>query len=136
MATHADAELILKLYDLRRESVMREARSWFISWWPGSADEAKAIAATMTRQDNAWLRQATSYWEMAFSIANTGAIDAELFARNSGEGIIFALKCQQLAKTFPEVWTRRMAEAETFIAANATATRKAEVMAKRFGWAT
>ena len=134
MATHADAELILKLYDLRREEQCRKGRAWFISWNPASADEAKTVATDMSRQDNAWLRQVTSYWEMASSLANTGAIDAELFARNCGEGIIFALKCKHLGEKFPEVWKRRMPETDTFLAGNATAQKKAEMIKQRFGW--
>ncbi len=134
MATHADADLILRLYDLRRESVMRKGREWFIGWWPVSAEEAKAVNGVMTRQDNAWLRQVTSYWEMAFSIANTGAIDGELFAMNSGEGVIFTTKCQALGKAFGEAWPRRMPEGEAWIAKSAISQRKQGVFIKRFGW--
>ena len=88
----------------------------------------------MSRQDNAWVRQATSYWEMAFSLVNTGAVDETLFAKNCGEGLIFAVKCQSLKERFPEVWTRTMAEAEAFIARNAVAQQKAETFKKRFGF--
>jgi hypothetical protein len=132
MATTEDAELILKLYDLRREAVCREARKFFVQWNPGSGEEAKAVATDFTRPDNAYIRQATTYWEMAFSIANTGAVDEELFAKNCGEGILMAMKCQHLAKKFPGAWTRTMAEAEAFIAKNAVAKQKAEMFQKRF----
>lgn len=134
MATTADAQLILSLYDLRRESVCREARAFFISWKPTSAEEVRVTATDMSRQDNAWVRQATSYWEMAFSLVNTGAVDETLFAKNCGEGLIFAVKCQSLKERFPEVWTRTMAEAEAFIARNAVAQQKAETFKKRFGF--
>jgi len=134
MATHADADLILKLYDLRREEVCRAARKFFISWNPVSEHEAKQVHGDMSRQDNAYLRQATSYWEMAFSIANCKAIDTDLFSKNCGEGLIFALKCQHLAKKFPGAWTRTMAEAEAFIAGNAVAQKRCEMIKTRFGW--
>jgi hypothetical protein len=134
MATTADAELILKLYDLRRETVCREARKFFIGWTAKDADDAKNIGTNFSLQENAYVRQATTYWEMAFSIVNTGAIDDELFAKNCGEGIIFALKCQHLAKKFPGAWTRTMAEAEAFIAKNPIAKQKSEMIAKRYGW--
>lgn len=132
MATTADAELIIKLYDLRREPVCREARKFFLGWQPTTVDEVKAILNDGARQENAYIRQATTYWEMAFSIVNTGAIDEELFAKNCGEGILMAVKCQHLAKKFPGVWTRTMAETEAFIAHHAVAKSKAEMMAKRF----
>jgi hypothetical protein len=134
MATTADAELILKLYDLRRESVCREARKFFVGWAPKDADEAKNIGTNFVLQENAYVRQVSTYWEMAFSIVNTGAIDEELFAKNCGEGIICVLKCQHLAKKFPGAWTRTMAEGEAFIAKNAMAKQKAEAIAKRMGF--
>jgi hypothetical protein len=132
MATTADAELILKLYDLRREGVCRLARAYFISWKPASAEEILAVINDGTKAENAYVRQVTTYWEMAFSLVNTGAIDEELFAKNCGEGILCAMKCQHLAKKFPGTWTRTMAEAEAFINANAAAKARAEMMAKRF----
>ena len=132
MATHADADLILKLYDLRREPVCRAARTFFMQWEPTTEHEVKQVVSDHKRQDNAFVRQATTYWEMAFSLANTGAIDSELFAKNCGEGIIFALKCQHLAKKFPGAWSRSMAEAEAFIAKQPIAQKKAEVFRARF----
>ncbi len=132
MATTVDADLILKLYDLRREAVCRKAREFFAGWMPGNADEAKTVGSVFGRQDNAYVRQATTYWEMAFSIVNTGAIDEELFAKNCGEGILFAVKCQCLKQTFPDSWTRTMAEAEAFMAKNEAARKKAEMFRARF----
>ena len=69
---------------------------------------------------------------MAFSLANSGALDGELLAKNSGEGVLFAVKCQVLKKRFPEAWTRSMPEAEAFIAASAIAQQKMAIMQKRF----
>jgi hypothetical protein len=134
MATTADAELILKLYDLRRESVCRTARSFFAGWMPAVASEVKTVHNGIGRDDNAYVRQVTTYWEMAFSIANTGAIDEELFAKNCGEGVLFAIKCQWLKLTFADSWTRTMPEAEAFIAKNDIAKKKAEIMRTRFTW--
>jgi len=132
MATHADAELILKLYDLRRESVCRQARAWFGGWKPENAADVAAAHNDGSRQDNAWLRQATTYWEMAFSLANHGCIDADLFAKNCGEGVLYCVKCQHLKAKFPNVFTRSMPEAEAFIAKSAIAQKKAEIMKARF----
>lgn len=131
MATHADAQLILKLYDLRRETVCREARAWFAGWKPVDAEEVKQIAGGANKQLNAYLRQSTSYWEMAFSLVNTGAVDETLFAKNSGEGVWFAVKCQHLKAQFPDAWNRTMPEAEALIARSAIAQQKAEMFRKR-----
>ncbi len=132
MATAADADLILRLYDLRREAVCRDARKFFTTWKPKDEAEVQAALGDFSRQDNAFIRQATSYWEMAFSIVNSGAVDQDLFARNCGEGLIFCMKCQHLAKQFPGVWTRTMAEAELFISRSPLAAKKAEMFRARF----
>ena len=45
LATPADAEIILKLYELRTEAVMREARAWITGeFWPTTAEEFFAVA--------------------------------------------------------------------------------------------
>src|SRR5688500_8020910 len=126
MATHADAELILRLYDLRRETVCREARKWFSGWKPANDADVKRVHDDGTLPENAYLRQSTTYWEMAFSLANHGCVDAALFAKNCGEGILFCVKCQHLRGRFPNAFTRTMAEAEAFIAGNPIAQKKAE----------
>ena len=131
MATHADAQLILQLYELRREAVCREARSFFASWKPADVEEVKAVASGADRTNNAYLRQSTSYWEMAFSLVNSGAVDEALFAKNCGEGILYAVKCQSLKQRFPDAWNRTMPEAEAFIARNPVAQQKAEMFRKR-----
>jgi hypothetical protein len=131
MATHADAELVLKLYDLRREEVCRKARQFFAGWQPASDADVTSVCNDGAKQENAYFRQATSYWEMAFSIANSGAIDDELFAKNCGEGIFYALKCAHLRAKFPKSFTRVMTEAEAFISENATAQKKAEMFKAR-----
>ena len=132
MATHSDADIILRLYDLRREAVMRKAREWFIGWFPGAPEEARSACSGAGRQDNAYVRQVSTFWEMAFSLANSGAVDADLFAKNCGEGLLLCAKCQWLKGKFPDAWTRGMPEAEAFIAGNAIAQKKSEMMKARF----
>jgi hypothetical protein len=134
MATVQDADLILKLYDLRREGVCRQARAFFAGWNPTNAEDVKKACSDMKWTENAYVRQSTSYWEMAFSIANEGAVNETLFAKNCGEGLIFAIKCQWLKAKFPDVWTRTMPEAEAFIAKNEIAKKKAEMFRSRFVW--
>jgi hypothetical protein len=133
MATIADAQFILQLYDLRREHVCREARAFFAGWKPTTAAEVAEVVEGRNATNNAYLRQSTSYWEMAFSIANSGAVDEVLFAKNSGEGVLFAVKCQWLKAKFPEQSSRSMPEAEAFIARSALAAAKAEMFRKRLG---
>ena len=87
MATAVDsANLILKLYELRRESVMREARNFFMmSFNPESVEE---YMAGMMGPNSAHIRMVVSYWEMACSFVTSGAIDQELFESSAGEHIM------------------------------------------------
>jgi hypothetical protein len=88
--THADAELILKLYDLRRESELRKARAWYIGqFWPQSTEEIIAVIRAMNTQENAWLRQVGGYWGMAASFVSHGVLNEELFLEPSFSGEMF-----------------------------------------------
>lgn len=84
-ATHQDAELILKLYDLRRETVMRQARSFIAGFYPQSADDVVQLINASGTQENAYFRQATSFWEMAASMVLRGALHEGLLLDNAGE---------------------------------------------------
>ncbi len=92
IATHNDADIILKLYDLRREALLRKARQWLISEFnPKTAEEFMTLVRGNTSQENAYFRQVISYWEMAASLVNHGAVKSDLFIDSNGEGIfIFA----------------------------------------------
>lgn len=90
--TSADAQLILQLYDLRREPEMRKARNWFMTeFWPENADDFIKIAFAMGSRENAWLRQVSSYWGMVASLVLQGAINSELFLQPSISGEMFFL---------------------------------------------
>jgi hypothetical protein len=86
MATSVDsANLILKLYELRREPVMREARNTIMGFNPGSVED---YMAGMMGPHSAHIRMVTSYWEMACSFVVNGAIDANMFDETAGEHIL------------------------------------------------
>jgi len=93
LATPADAEIILRLYELRREPVMREARAWVGgAFWPTTAEDYFAVAANPADPHNAFLRQVLSYWEMAAAMVLHGAVSAELFVDCNGEGFYLLAK--------------------------------------------
>jgi hypothetical protein len=79
------ANLILKLYELRREPVMREARNTFFGFDPKSAED---YLAAMMGPQSAHIRMVTSYWEMAASMVTAGAIDSAMFEASAGEHVI------------------------------------------------
>jgi hypothetical protein len=86
-----DAELVLRLYELRREPLMRQARDALNGkFWPKSYDEIAAVMTDMQHPLNAAWRQVTSYWEMFYSFAHHGICNADfLVDANGGEGIFF-----------------------------------------------
>ena len=86
------AELILRLYELRRESLMREARTWFVSFFPESA--AEIMQAMIDAETSAKYRMVTTYWDMAASFVNHGAIDEEMFTEITGEHIVIFSKIE------------------------------------------
>jgi hypothetical protein len=88
--TATDAELIMRLYDLRREAEMRKARNWWLTaFWPQSADDIMKIASALGSQENNWLRQVGGYWEMAASFVLHGTLNADLFLEGSFSGEMF-----------------------------------------------
>ncbi len=90
MATSSDADVILKLYDLRREPEIRKARNWWLmEFWPESVDDVMKIANAFGTQDNAWFRQVASYWEMAASLFLHGTVDEALFLEPACSGEMF-----------------------------------------------
>jgi hypothetical protein len=78
-ATPADAQIVMTLYDLRRESEMRKARNWFAMWMPQSFDDLLKLAQSWGTQENAWFRQVTSYWENSASLVLRGTVNKDLF---------------------------------------------------------
>lgn len=91
---HHDAELVLRLYDLRREAVMRESRRHITAeFWPASLEEVLSI----TKPDhtrNAAYRQVLGYWEMAYGMARHGIVNPDYLAEFAGEGLFLFAKVQ------------------------------------------
>ena len=91
-ATNADAQLIVQLYDLRREAEMRKARNWWAGeFFPQSADDFLKVAWAMGTQENAWLRQVGGYWGMVCSFVLNGALNEDLFLAPGFSGELFLI---------------------------------------------
>lgn len=88
---HRDAELVLRLYDLRREPVMRESRKAIVKFLPRSYDDVAALIKP-DHPDNAAWRQVSSYFEMAYGFARHGIVPADFLAENAGEGLLLFAK--------------------------------------------
>ena len=133
-ATPADAQVILQLFELRRETEMRKARNWFAAEFnPTNVDELMAIISDMKSDGNRYFRMVTSYWEMAASLALHGAVNEELFLDTQGE--LFFI----MAKLYPYLDGMRekmqspqaMQKCETLINKSAASKQKLQDFIKR-----
>jgi hypothetical protein len=91
MGKTEEADLILKLYDLRRETVMRDARNWLFTFNPTSIQD---VMETMVGEHSGHFRMVISYWDMACALVNNGAIDEELFNQTNAEHVFVYMKVQ------------------------------------------
>jgi hypothetical protein len=83
--SHEQVNLMLRLYDIRREPRLREAREWFMNNFRPASPEDVMRQYPPASQENAYFRMVMSYWEMVAGIVNRGLIDEEMFFENSGE---------------------------------------------------
>ena len=91
---HHDADLVLKLYDLRRETVMRESRNAInATYWPKNAEEAAAVLAPDHPLHVAFT-QTANYWEMVYGMARHGIIHPDFLVENNGEGLFLYARAE------------------------------------------
>ena len=85
---HHDAELVLKVYDMRREAVLRESRDAINrDFWP--RNEAEAVAILQPEHPlNRQYRQVSTYWEMVYGLCKHGIVHTEFLLDSNGEGLI------------------------------------------------
>lgn len=92
--THADAQLLLQLYEMRREPELRRARQWFLTeFTPGGWAEIKSRYLTHSVEDR-WFRMTISYWEMVGTLVNRGVLHDELFFDHTGEDVVTWARCE------------------------------------------
>ncbi|MFB3895181.1 MAG: hypothetical protein ACE14V_02650 [bacterium] len=87
-AKYEDARLLLQLYDLRREALMRRARQWYMTQFNAYNWEEYQRKYPKGSEEERMVRMVTSYWNMAASIVRSGAIEETLFFQNSGEMLV------------------------------------------------
>ena len=101
MSKAESADLILKLYELRREPVMREARNWMITFFPESTSDV--MQAMINPASSAYYRMVTTYWDMAASFVLHDAIDEEMFNDAAGEHIVVFSKIEPFLQEIREI---------------------------------
>jgi hypothetical protein len=115
-----DAELLLRLYDLRREAKLRQGRAWFTREFQAKSFEEYLAQCPPGSENSALFRMTISYWDMAASLVNNGLIKEELFFENTSEFWIVWDKVRGLAPTLrqqfknPMVWKNLETLAEKF----------------------
>jgi hypothetical protein len=98
MSKQDEAALILKLYELRREEVMRKARAWYVrDFNPVTIDD---FMQAMMGENSSYLRMVVSYWDMAAALVNEGAVNLQMFDKANAEHIVVFSKFE---KILPEI---------------------------------
>jgi hypothetical protein len=118
---HHDAALVLQIYDLRREPVMRESRNAINSkFWPRSAEEAIAITAN-DHPLNVAFRQTSGYWEMVYGMARHGIIHPDFLVENNGEGLFLFARVEPYLTAFRQAGSPRSFRNAEWVASNCAA---------------
>lgn len=135
MATPHDADLIIKLYELRTEETMRKARSFlFFEFFPQTAEDVKALFANTENPEwNHYFRQVTSYWEMAAAMVNHGSIDKDLFFDTNGEFIAVWAKIDDMISELRAFFgPQYLVNLEKLIAIHPMGAQRVQMMKERF----
>lgn len=89
---YESATLLVRLYELRRETTMREARAWYTrSFNPTTVDD---LMQAVSGPNSGHFRMVTSYWDMAASFVLNGAIDEKMFNDANGEHVVVFAKLE------------------------------------------
>ena len=92
--THSDAELMLHLYEIRREPELRKARAWFLTEFkPANWAEIKSRYLSHGEEDRHF-RMTISYWEMVGTLVNRGVLQPDLFFDHTGEDVVTWERCK------------------------------------------
>ena len=134
--TLADAEMILKLYNLRREAEIRKARNWWlVEFWPDTAAAVMKVAQAMGTQENSWFRQVIGYWELAASLVVHGTVSESLFLEpaSSGEMFLIFAKLHPFLKDVREKLQnpRMLANVETVIMKSKASRERVQAVEQR-----
>jgi hypothetical protein len=114
--TTADAELMLHLYELRTEAVMRRARQFVVvEFWPQNVEALQGIISSFGTEQNAWMRQVISYWEMAAGFALRGAVHEGIFDDSAGELYFLFAKFKPFIEEVRKVNPVFLAKAEEYV---------------------
>ena len=128
---HHDADLVLKLYDLRRETVMRQSRDAMAKFVPRSYEDVVALTKPDHPHNAAW-RQVTSYFEMAYGFARHGVVNPDFLAEGTAEGLLLFAKVHPYLERYrKDVSPYAFVNAEWLLQNSASARQRFELFQKR-----
>jgi hypothetical protein len=121
--TYDDVNLLLRLYDMRREDRLRQARAWFAGKFRAATMDEFQKLCPPGSDENASFRQVTSYWDMVASFINQGVLNENLFFENTRELLLAYIRIEPILPAVREAFK------DPFYMSNL------ESVAKRFaGW--
>ncbi|HEY1767341.1 MAG TPA: hypothetical protein VGG26_06780 [Terracidiphilus sp.] len=121
------------MYELRTETVMRQARAWVGGdFWPKTLEEFNAVYDSPKDPHNAWLRQVLTYWEMAAAMVLHGAVSAELFVDCNGEGFFLLAKFAPMLEAIRERNPGFLSKTGELVNRFSAAAQRYEAVLKRF----
>ena len=104
--TAAQAEMLLRVYDLRREARLRTARDWFAqNFAPKTMAELQHLIPPGS-DENAYLRMLVSYWETVCALLNHGLLHEDLFFETTGEQYMVWVRLEPLVGEMRKQWSR------------------------------
>lgn len=131
-ATAADGQIICQLYDLRRDDEMRKARHFLSAeFWPRSSEDILRVLRAFPSQENSWLGQVTTYWEMAAALVLRGALHEGLFFDCSGEMYCMFAKFKPFLPALREKTPRILLYVEKVIMNSVEGRERMERLEKR-----
>lgn len=101
-ATYDDVSLVLRLYELRRESRMREARRWFVQNCKVKSLKEQAALCPPGSDEGEYFRQVVTYWDMAASFVTAGVLQQELFFESNREMLLVWERIKPIAGEYRE----------------------------------
>jgi hypothetical protein len=124
---HQDAELALRLYDLRRETEMRKARRMVGDLLDGADAAAVDAVRQYAHRENAHFRQVTSYWEMVAAFVNRGILHPDVYLDTCGEGLyLWSVLKPHAARIRESGSPRFLVQTERLVAAHAGCRERVE----------
>ena len=109
-ATYDDVNIVMRLYEMRRESRMRDARRWFVQNFKAKTLDEQAKLCPVGSDENEYFRMVVTYWDMAASFVTAGVLQRDIFFDSNREMLLVWERLKPLVEEYrkktedPEAW--------------------------------